>query len=63
MCGIVGLFLKDAALEPQLGALLTKMLSIMSDRGPELAGFAVFGDAIWHNKTDSERPEILISPR
>ena len=46
MCGIVGLFLKDAALEPQLGALLTKMLSIMSDRGPDLAGFAVFGDAI-----------------
>ena len=46
MCGIVGLFLKDAALEPQLGALLTKMLSIMSDRGPDSAGFAVFGDAI-----------------
>src|SRR6056297_1942616 len=33
MCGIVGLFLKDKALEPQLGALLTDMLITMTDRG------------------------------
>ena len=26
MCGIVGLFLKDRSLEPQLGALLARML-------------------------------------
>jgi hypothetical protein len=43
MCGIVGLFLKDPALEPRLGALLTGMLATMSDRGPDSAGFAVYG--------------------
>jgi amidophosphoribosyltransferase len=26
MCGIVGLFLKDKALEPRLGEMLTEML-------------------------------------
>ena len=43
MCGIVGLFLKDPALEPQLGSLLAGMLEVMSDRGPDSAGFAVYG--------------------
>ena len=42
MCGIVGLFLKDAALEPRLGALLAGMLEVMTDRGPDSAGFAVY---------------------
>ncbi len=43
MCGIVGLFLKDKALEPQMGALLSQMLGTMCDRGPDSAGFAVYG--------------------
>lgn len=43
MCGIVGLFLKDTLLEPQLGSLLAGMLTVMSDRGPDSAGFAVYG--------------------
>jgi len=43
MCGIVGLFLKNTALEPELGALIAPMLDIMSDRGPDSAGFAVYG--------------------
>ena len=38
MCGIVGLFLKDPKLEPQLGAMLTDMLITMTDRGPDSAG-------------------------
>jgi glutamate synthase domain-containing protein 1 len=45
MCGIVGLFLKDRALEPELGALLAGMLGTMRDRGPDSAGFAVYGAA------------------
>ena len=44
MCGIVGLFIKDPALEPQLGALLAGMLEVMTDRGPDSAGFAVYGE-------------------
>ena len=43
MCGIVGLFLKDASLEPRLGALLTDMLVTMTDRGPDSAGIAIYG--------------------
>jgi glutamate synthase domain-containing protein 1 len=45
MCGIVGLFLKDKSLEPQLGALLTEMLITMTDRGPDSAGIAIYGGA------------------
>lgn len=43
MCGIVGLFLKDAKLEPELGGMLSAMLCVMTDRGPDSAGFAVYG--------------------
>ncbi|MCL1629842.1 glutamine amidotransferase family protein [Roseibaca sp. V10] len=43
MCGIVGLFLKDKSLEPQLGAMLTDMLITMTDRGPDSAGIAIYG--------------------
>ncbi|MEI4233623.1 class II glutamine amidotransferase [Roseovarius sp. D22-M7] len=46
MCGIVGLFLKDKALEPRLGALLTDMLVTMTDRGPDSAGIAIYGDPV-----------------
>lgn len=43
MCGIVGLFLKDARLEPELGRLTATMLMELRDRGPDSAGFAVYG--------------------
>jgi glutamate synthase domain-containing protein 1 len=46
MCGIVGLFLKDRSLEPQLGAMLTDMLITMTDRGPDSAGIAIYGDDV-----------------
>ncbi len=44
MCGIVGLFLKDRSLEPELGRLLTDMLITMSDRGPDSAGIAIYSE-------------------
>ncbi|MGO4124960.1 glutamine amidotransferase family protein [Inquilinus sp. YAF38] len=44
MCGIVGLFLKDRGLEPQLGAMLSSMLVTLTDRGPDSAGIAIYGD-------------------
>eukprot|EP00439_Symbiodinium_sp_Y106_P088363 s1_g899.t1 len=46
MCGIVGLFAKTERYEASMGALLAPMLVSMSDRGPDSAGFAVFGDSI-----------------
>jgi methylamine---glutamate N-methyltransferase subunit A len=43
VCGIVGLFLKDPTLEPELGALVAAMLGTMCDRGPDSAGIAIYG--------------------
>lgn len=43
MCGIVGLFLKNDAMQPELGAMLTAMLVKMTDRGPDSAGIAIYG--------------------
>ena len=43
MCGIVGLFLKNKALEPELGRLTALMLHEMCERGPDSAGFAIYG--------------------
>ena len=43
MCGIVGLFLKNEALEPSLGKMMTTMLATMCERGPDSAGFAIYG--------------------
>ncbi len=45
MCGIVGLFLKDKSMEPELGSLLTEMLITMTDRGPDSAGIAIYSGA------------------
>src|SRR5215468_3348669 len=42
MCGIVGLFLKTNALQPELGRLTAAMVSQLADRGPDSAGFAVY---------------------
>jgi glutamate synthase domain-containing protein 1 len=42
MCGIVGLFLKDRSLEPELGSMLSRMLEAMNERGPDSAGFALY---------------------
>jgi amidophosphoribosyltransferase len=61
MCGIVGLFLKDKALEPQLGSMLTDMLVTMTDRGPDSAGIAIYGtdeDSKSKLTVQSDNPEI-----
>jgi methylamine---glutamate N-methyltransferase subunit A len=61
MCGIVGLFLKDAKLEPELGAMLTDMLITMTDRGPDSAGIAIYSgarDGIGKITVQSAQPEV-----
>jgi len=45
MCGIAGLFLKNRSLESELGNLTAGMLAVLTDRGPDSAGFAIYGDA------------------
>ena len=46
MCGIVGLFLKSASLERQLGALVAPMLIAMGERGPDSAGIAFYRNPV-----------------
>jgi glutamate synthase domain-containing protein 1 len=45
MCGIAGLFLKNPTLEPALGGLMAEMLNVLTGRGPDSTGFALYGDA------------------
>jgi glutamate synthase domain-containing protein 1 len=47
MCGIVGLHLREPSLYPRLGELLTGMLCEVTERGPDSAGVAVYGDPRW----------------
>jgi amidophosphoribosyltransferase len=47
MCGIVGLHLREPSLYPRLGELLTGMLCQVTERGPDSAGVAVYGDPRW----------------
>jgi glutamate synthase domain-containing protein 1 len=42
MCGIAGLFLKNRSLEPELGAMTAGMLAVLTERGPDSAGFAIY---------------------
>ena len=59
MCGIVGLFLKEQDLRPRLGSMLGQMLQVMTDRGPDSAGFAVYGDgAADHFKITVRGPNL-----
>ena len=46
MCGIVGLYLKNKSLESQIGQMFAPMLTAMTGRGPDSAGFAIYGDEV-----------------
>lgn len=58
MCGIVGLFLKEKQLYPELGKLLTQMLLTMSDRGPDSSGIAIYSDS---NKSEFSNKLTVMS--
>jgi methylamine---glutamate N-methyltransferase subunit A len=46
MCGIVGIFAKNPAIEPHLGKYVSSMLVEMTDRGPDSAGMAVYRNPV-----------------
>ena len=50
MCGIVGLYLKNPKLQPQLGAMFKPMLIEMTARGPDSAGVAVYRNPVKDNE-------------
>ncbi|MEI7779945.1 MAG: hypothetical protein WCJ42_11015 [Actinomycetes bacterium] len=45
MCGIAGLHLKNPALYPELGHLLTPIVEALTSRGPDSAGVALYDDS------------------
>lgn len=51
MCGIVGLYLKNDALRPDLGRLFRPMLEEMTSRGPDSAGVAIYRDPVAEGST------------
>ncbi|MGI3169827.1 class II glutamine amidotransferase [Pseudooceanicola sp. C21-150M6] len=60
MCGVVGLFLKNQELSPKLGDMLADMLITMTDRGPDSAGIAIYGDPVDGIKmtVQSDTPDV-----
>jgi len=67
MCGIVGLYLKNEVLRPQLGSLFQPMLSQMRSRGPDSAGVAIYRDpvdphqlkySLAHDRADFDWPQL-----
>ncbi len=42
MCGVIGLLIREPALEPELGRLLESMVVALGERGPDSAGLAVY---------------------
>jgi len=44
MCGVIGILVKDRALEPTLGSMLVPMIQSLGDRGPDSSGIAVYAD-------------------
>ena len=51
MCGIVGLLVKNQKMRANIGELMLPMLIGMTERGPDSAGLAIFGNAV----ADDER--------
>ena len=51
MCGIVGLYLKNAELQAQLGKMFQPMLVEMSSRGPDSAGVAIYRNPVKAGQT------------
>ena len=51
MCGIVGLYLKNAELQAQLGKMFQPMLVEMSSRGPDSAGVAIYRNPVKDGQT------------
>jgi glutamate synthase domain-containing protein 1 len=46
MCGILGLLVKNQKMRANIGELMLPMLIGMTERGPDSAGLAIFGDKV-----------------
>jgi hypothetical protein len=58
MCGIVGLRLKTSDLESSLGALVVPMLGMLTSRGPDSTGVAIYA----HDTAEGSLKYSLCAP-
>ncbi len=42
MCGVIGLLIRDPALQPELGRMLVPMVEALAERGPDSSGIALY---------------------
>ena len=61
MCGIVGLLIKDPALEGSLGVLLMPMIEALAERGPDSCGIAVYSSMDGEAAGAGVRPRLRLS--
>jgi glutamate synthase domain-containing protein 1 len=59
MCGVIGLLLRDPALESRLGTMLVPMLEALDERGPDSSGVALYADRPAH--PDATSPTLRLS--
>jgi glutamate synthase domain-containing protein 1 len=61
MCGVIGLLLRDPALEPELGRMLVPMLEALDERGPDSSGIAVYAERLEKTGSDATTPTLRVS--
>jgi glutamate synthase domain-containing protein 1 len=61
MCGVIGLLLRDPALEPELGAMLVPMLEALDERGPDSSGIALYSERPVGFGSDVTTPTLRVS--
>jgi methylamine---glutamate N-methyltransferase subunit A len=60
MCGVIGLLIRDQALEPQLGSMLVTMIEALDERGPDSSGIAVYADHGPDDRSDTARVQVSL---
>ena len=60
MCGVIGLLIRDRALEPRLGSMLVTMIEALDERGPDSSGIAVYADDRFGDVPDAGRVKVSL---
>jgi glutamate synthase domain-containing protein 1 len=60
MCGVIGLLIRDRALQPQLGSMLVTMIEALDERGPDSSGIAVYADRGPRDTSDTARLQVSL---
>ncbi|HVB93079.1 MAG TPA: hypothetical protein VND67_02085 [Acidimicrobiales bacterium] len=59
MCGVIGLLIRDPALEPELGRMLVPMVEALAERGPDSSGIALSSRPAADHRADPTGEPIM----